>query len=265
MKFNIKGWGLAVLAASFSVTAGHAAVLGTYSDRTSFEAVVAAGTKVDVPFTESIAYSATGGGVSEGGASFLGFYNEPSAGYMTYRQNQSTIDPVMNLGGFGFIMIGGGATNASVYNAGLATAPGAGSRAVGFDFGSYNESSSGNITNSTSATTFLIRVYEGAGNMTGEYYVNGANRPGLGFFGVATSGDISGVTIYSVNEGGAGARTYTFIDNFSYGGTTLTSGGGGGGGNEDPPPPTGGDVPEPATYALAGLGLIAMVLIRKKS
>ncbi len=263
MKFNLKGWGQTVLAACFSITAGHAAVLGTYSDRASFEAVVSAGTKVDVPFTASIAYTAAGSGINDGGASFLGFYNEPSAGYMTYRQQQSTIDPVLNLGSFGWIMIGGGATNASVYNAGLATTPGAGSRAVGFDFGAYNESSTGNITNSTSATTFLIRVYEGAGNMTGEYFVNGANRPSLGFFGVATSGDISGVTIYSVNAGGAGAKTYTFIDNFTYGGTTLSSGGGGGG--EDPPPPTGGDVPEPSTYALAGLGLVAMALIRKRS
>lgn len=262
MKFNLTGWGQTVLAVCFSLTAGHAAVLGTYSDRVSFEAIVAAGTKVDVPFTSSVGISTNATPLTEGGASFLGFYNEPSAGNFTYRQNQSTIDSVLNLGSFGWIMIGGGATNGSVYNAGLATTPSAGSRAVGFNFGAYNESSTGNVTNSTSATTFLIRVYEGAGNMTGEYFVNGANRPGLGFFGVATSGDISGVTIYSVNAGGAGAKTYTFIDNFTYGGTTLSSGGGGG---QDPPPPTGGDVPEPGTYALAGLGLLALALIRKKS
>ncbi len=261
MKFNMNGWGQAVLAVCFSVTAGQAAVLGTYSNRASWEAVVTAGTRVDVPFVSTATFSGNSTPITDGGASFLGFYNEPSAGNLTYRQTPSSVDPILNLGSFGFVMIGGGATNASVYNAGLNMTPGASSRAVGFDFGAYNESSTGNISNSTAATTFLIRVFEGAGNMTGEYTVNGVNRPGLGFFGVATSGDISGVAIYSLNGGGAGSKTFTLIDNFSYGATTLSGGGGGGG--EDPPP-SGGDVPEPGTYALAGLGLLGMVLLRRR-
>jgi hypothetical protein len=257
MNFKMKGWGQAVLAVCFSVTAGQAAVLGTYSDRASWEAVVTAGTRVDVPFAGPSSFSTGSTPTSDGGASFLGFYNEPGpVGYLTYRQNQSSIDASLNLGSFGFIMIGGGATSSSVYSAGLNMSPAASSRAVGFDFGAYNEFSTGMISNSTSATTFLIRVFEGAGNMTGEYEVNGVNRPSLGFFGVATSGDISGVSIYSKNESGAGWKTFTFVDNFSYGATTLSGGG--------DPPPSGGDVPEPGTYALAGLGLLGMVLLRRK-
>lgn len=263
MKLSLKGWGQAVLAACISVTADHAAVLGTYSDRTSFEAVVNAGTRIDIPFASSYSENYTASGISQSGASFVGFYNEPGAGNLTVRENQSAIAGTsMNLPSFGWILLGGLSTNTTGYNDGITITPGAASTAVGFDFGSFVQNGNGWVSNSSAATQFLIRVFEGAGNMTGEYTVNGANRPNLGFFGVASSGTITGVQFFFNHIGGAGSNTLGLIDNVSYGTTTLTSGGGG---NPDPPPPSSGDVPEPGTYALAGLGLLGLALMRKKS
>lgn len=220
-----------------------------------------AGTQVDVSFTGTPVFTTSNLGITEGGTSFVGFYNEGSLGSRTHREDAAAVYPELNLGSFGRILIGGYSTNSSGYDDGITMTPPGSTRAIGFNFGSYADNNGNGLFqgNSTSSTQFLIRVFEGAGNMTGEYTVSGLDRPNLGFFGVATSGDITGVQLFVQNFAGPGNRTYALIDNFSSGGTTLSGGGGGGGGE-----PTGGDVPEPGTYALFGAGLLAIALIRKK-
>jgi hypothetical protein len=190
----------------------------------------------------------------------VGFYNESTSGYFTYRDNMAGAGfSSYNLSSFGWVMIGGGSTSTTAFNGGLSMAPPTGMRAVGFNFGAYADNQLGSTVQSSSSTQFLIRVFEGAGNMTGEYTVNGANRPNLAFFGVATSGDISGVQLFTRNIGSSTFKTYALVDNFSFGGTTLTGSSGGGGGG-----PSGGEVPEPGTYLMAGLGLLGLVLLRRR-
>jgi hypothetical protein len=266
MKFMAKGWGPLALATLLSTVAAPAAILDVYSDRASWEAALQA-SPTTLGMTNSFGFNTTASGLSESGTSFVGFYNEATSGYFTYRDNPGSNLPNLNLGTFGFVMIGGGSTSASQYNAGFTITPLGGLTGIGFDFGSYADNGSTRI-NSTSSTQFLIRVAEG-GNGYVDYYVNGVNRPNLGFFGITTTGNISGIQILTTNIGGAGYTTYAVVDNFSYGLATQPTGGG-----EDPPPSGGGeggggdpgntDLPEPSTYALAGLGLLTMVYLRRR-
>jgi hypothetical protein len=200
-------------------------------------------------------------GITESsGASFVGYYNESSSGFFSYRQNDAGYGGELNLGSFGFFFIGGGSTTSN-YNAGISMNPGAGITAVGFDFGSFADDGASARINSNSTTQYLIRVFEG-GNPFVEYTVNGANRPGLSFFGVATSGNISNVQLLTRQIGpNSSYTTYGIVDNFSFGTTSLTAGGGGGEGGGG----GGGEVPEPSTYALAGLGLVTMIYFRRRS
>ncbi len=256
MKIQWSAGARTVLAVLVSGVAANAAILGTYSDRASWEAVVSAGTQVDIPFATPVVFNFTNAGLPSGGVGFVGFYNEGAANF-TYRNNLALgAESSLNLASYGFAMIGGGTGSIVNFSAGLNVTPVAGSRAIGFDFGGYYELTAGGRSNSTSSTEFLVRVYEG-GVLSNSYTVNGADRPNLAFFGVATSGDISGVEILTRNITGADGA-YVILDNYSYGNTTLTGGGG-------EPPSGGGDLPEPSTYVMAGVGLLSLFVLRRKA
>ncbi|MDX2270032.1 MAG: PEP-CTERM sorting domain-containing protein [Bryobacter sp.] len=240
--------------------AAEAAILEIYSDRATWEADLS-GSATTYAFNGS-ALNTTSAGLSESGTSFVGFYNEGTSGYFTYRIDQASISiPAINLASYGFFILGGGSTSTSGFNGGLMVDPVSGVTSLGFDFGAFALDGFDNVVNNTSATTFRINIFED-GILAQTVDVSGANRPNLAFFGVSTSGQITGVEVLTNNIGSAGYTTRIVLDNYSFGQTALTSGGG-------DPPPGGGDpgteLPEPSTYAMAGLGLLALVYFRRRA
>lgn len=260
-QFSAKGWGHLALTILLTSVAAEAAILEIYTDRATWQADLSA-----LPTTYTFSgtqQNSTSAGITEGATSFVGFYNDGAPSYFTWRVNEATIAPdnPLFLTSFGSFMLGGLVTPQTGFTGGMLIVPQSGVTGLGFDFGAFALNAGNDAINNTSSTIFRINIFEN-GLLSQSVDVNGANRPNLAFFGVATSGNISGIQVLTNNLGPAGNTSFVVVDNYSFGQTALTSGGG-------DPPPSGGDpgteLPEPSTYAMAGLGLLTLVYFRRRA
>ena len=128
--------------------------------------------------------------------------------------------------------------------------------ALSFDFSAFRFGTSG-MTYSTVGTpiNLLLEVYEAGGAVSTRTLTVPVGSPSLGFYGFTTTGTINSIRILiSTQTNTEGNRV--ILDNLAFAQIA------GGGGTE--PGPT-GQVPEPQTYFLCGVGLLALSVFRRKS